>query len=130
MANRISLAVTVSILGLLAGSVPGAGLVGLAQAPAGIPRTADGKPDFSGIWQTLSAAEFDLEPHAARKDAPPGPGIVEGGVIPYRPAASGQRGEELRGQQHRGPATEVLHAGHAAGIYYPEPFQIFQRRAT
>ncbi|HEY6614395.1 MAG TPA: hypothetical protein VIZ32_07750, partial [Vicinamibacterales bacterium] len=43
-----------------------------------IPRGADGKPDFSGIWQTLSAAEYDLEPHSTRKDAPPGPGIVEG----------------------------------------------------
>jgi len=41
-----------------------------------IPRSADGKPDFSGIWQTLSAAEYDLEPHSTRKDAPPGPGIV------------------------------------------------------
>ena len=52
-----------------------------------IPRTSDGKPDFSGIWQTLGAADYDLEPHATRKDAPPGPGIAEGGLIPYQPAA-------------------------------------------
>src|SRR3954464_2318917 len=52
-----------------------------------IPRLASGKPDFSGIWQTTSVADFDLEPHSARKDAPPGVGIVEGGEIPYLPAA-------------------------------------------
>src|SRR5262245_60489654 len=38
---------------------------------AGIPRLPNGKPDFSGIWQTTSAAEYDLEPHSGRKDAPP-----------------------------------------------------------
>src|SRR5215831_9017690 len=56
------------------------------DAAEAIPRL-NGKPDFSGIWQTTSAAEFDLEPHGTRKDAPPGPGIVEGDVIPYLPAA-------------------------------------------
>ena len=35
----------------------------------------NGKPDFSGIWQSLSAADYDLEPHSNRKDAPPSEGI-------------------------------------------------------
>ncbi|MGH9159265.1 MAG: hypothetical protein ACRD2X_04685, partial [Vicinamibacteraceae bacterium] len=48
-----------------------------SAAASAIPRTADGKPDFSGIWQTLSAADYDLEPHSGRIDAPPGPGIVK-----------------------------------------------------
>ncbi len=34
----------------------------------------DGHPDFSGIWQTLSEADYDLEPHAGRRDAPPSQG--------------------------------------------------------
>ena len=61
------------------------------QAPADIPRLASGKPDFSGIWQTLSEADYDLQPHAGRRDAPPGPGVVEGGALPYLPGALAQK---------------------------------------
>ena len=43
-----------------------------------IPRTPDGKPDFSGIWESVSGADYDLEPHSGRHDAPPGAGVVEG----------------------------------------------------
>jgi hypothetical protein len=62
-----------------------------AQQAAAIPRLANGHPDFSGIWQTLSEADYDLEPHAGRRDAPPGPGVVEGGAIPYLPGVLEQR---------------------------------------
>jgi hypothetical protein len=102
---------------------------GAADTPAGaaIPRTADGKPDFSGIWQALSAAEYDLEPHIARKDAPPGPGIVEGGVIPYQPQALAQRKKNFEARATADPRLKCYTLGTPRGIYYPEPFQIFQR---
>ena len=48
-------------------------LAGNSSQAQDIPRTANGKPDFSGIWQTLSEADYDLEPHSGRRDAPPVP---------------------------------------------------------
>ena len=66
-------------------------LSGSAVAVADIPRTDAGHPDFSGIWQTLSAADSGLEAHASRPGAPPSPGIVDGGFIPYTDAALAQR---------------------------------------
>lgn len=92
-----------------------------------IPRLANGKPDFSGIWQTTSAADYDLEPHAARKDAPPGPGIVEGDAIPYLPKALEQRRKNFEARNSADPRLKCFTLGVPRGIYYPEPFQIFQR---
>jgi hypothetical protein len=99
----------------------------VAQQRADIPRTVDGKPDFSGIWQTLSAADYDLEPHATRKDAPPGAGVVEGGAIPYLPAALERRQRNFAARATADPRTKCFTLGTPRGIYYPEPFQIFQR---
>jgi hypothetical protein len=104
-------------------------LLPLAQATAAekIPRLPSGKPDLSGIWQTTSAADYDLEPHAARPDAPPGPGIVEGNVIPYLPAALEKRKQNFEQREVEDPRLKCWTLGTPRGIYYPEPFQIFQR---
>jgi len=97
------------------------------QAPEGIPRLASGRPDFSGIWQTLSEADYDLEPHAGRRDAPPGPGVVEGGEIPYLPAAEEQRQLNFEARAEADPRLQCHVLGVPRGVYYPAPFQVFQR---
>src|ERR1700728_1629715 len=65
--------------------------------PYKAPRTADGKPNLNGIWQTMNTANWDLSAHAskignvasegAQGAEPGGIGVVEGGEIPYLPEA-------------------------------------------
>src|SRR5690349_17556399 len=79
-------------------TVPTAG-----QAPADklfpaykAPRTADGKPDLSGVWEALTSANWDILAHSAQPGPQPtllgawgagrgGQSIVEGNEIPYQP---------------------------------------------
>lgn len=96
-------------------------------ALAQIPRTAAGKPDFSGVWQTLSEADYDLEPHAGRIDAPPGAGVVDGGAIPYLPGALEQRKRNFSARQKDDPRLNCWTLGAPRSVYYPAPFQVFQR---
>ena len=98
-----------------------------AADSAVIPRTTDGRPDLSGIWQTLSAADDDLEPHSTRKDAPPSRGVVEGDVIPYQAWALAQRKKNFEARATADPRSKCFSLGTPRGIYYPEPFQVFQR---
>lgn len=92
-----------------------------------LPRLANGKPNFSGIWEATSAADYDLEPHSNRKDAPPGLGIVEGGVIPYLPKALEQKKKNFERRNTDDPSLKGYSLGVPRSVYYPEPFQIFQR---
>jgi len=104
-----------------------AGLVLSASVYASdIPRTSEGRPDFSGIWQAHSGPEFDLEPHGYRKDAPPGPGVVEGGFIPYQDWALEERNRRFASRLTEDPRLQCFTLGTPRAVYYPEPFQIFQ----
>lgn len=119
---------SLGIVMLLAACVLAAPLTSAYAAGSKIPRLANGKPDFSGIWQTTSAADYDLEPHGPRKDAPPGPGIVEGGFIPYLPKALEQKKKNF---ENRATGDQVS-KGYTPSVprlaYFPEPFQILQRK--
>lgn len=98
-----------------------------APAAPAIPRQADGKPDFSGIWQVLGEADYDLEPHAGRRDAPPGPGVIDTGKIPYTPEALETRKRNFAARAKDDPRLKCWVLGVPRGVYYPAPFQIFQR---
>ena len=91
----------------------------LAAADTGgeIPRAADGKPDLSGIWQTLGALDYDLEPHGTRRDAPPGLGIVDGGTIPYQPRALEERRKRFEARATADPRTRCFTLGTPRAIY-------------
>ncbi|MBI4888758.1 MAG: hypothetical protein HY824_16795 [Acidobacteria bacterium] len=98
---------------------------GQAGGPA-IPRAPDGKPDLSGIWQVLNTAAWDIEDHSAGKGVPAGQGVVEGGEIPYLPAALAKRDDNYRNRATADPETKCFLPGVPRLMYMPFPFQIVQ----
>jgi len=103
-----------------------------AQAPAAgtqaapIPRTTDGKPNLSGIWQAVNTAAWDIQGHSAQKDIPAGQGVVEGNVIPYQPWAAEKKKENFANRATADPETRCFLPGVPRLMYMPFPFQIFQ----
>jgi hypothetical protein len=113
---------TLAFLVVLVASAPPVG----AQAPASIPRTPDGKPDFSGIWQALTAASWDIQDHPAQKGVPGGPGIVVGNEIPYQPAALARKKQNYDRRATDDPVAKCYLPGIPRLLYMPHPFQIVQ----
>ena len=114
-------------------------------------RTADGKPDFSGIWQANSLAYWDLLSHDARPIvanrgaypdvpilAPPvvalgtigwipaDVGVVEGDEIPYQPWAAARQKENFANWLDRDPEIRCYLPGVPRAMYLPYRFQIIQ----
>jgi hypothetical protein len=100
------------------------------------PRTADGRPNLNGIWQTITEAYWDVEPHAAAPGpvpalgaagaVPPGIGIVEGGRLPYQPAAAEQKRKNFQNRLALDPEIRCYLPGVPRAMYMPYPFQIIQ----
>ena len=126
-----------------------------SQTPArgaATPRLPNGKPDFNGIWQALGSAHYDIERHIARPalmlrkgpygplpavpllrlgavaSVPGGMGIVEGGVIPYKPEAAQKRDENREHWIERDPEVKCYMPGVPRATYMPFPFQIVQNQ--
>jgi hypothetical protein len=110
---------------------------GAAPAAARVPRTADGKPNLNGIWQTFGGANWNLEDHSASAGPffqegaigaiPAGQSVVEGGGdIPYTPAALAKRNENARNRLTLDPEVKCYMPGIPRGNYMPYPFQIVQ----
>jgi hypothetical protein len=122
-------------LSILFIAIPGEGQ---AQAPAAspIPRMPDGKPNFTGLWQTLGSANVDIRDHSPQPGpffqlgalgaTPAGQGIVEGGEIPYTPAAAAQQKENFQNRWKEDPEVKCYMPGIPRANYMPFPFQIVQ----
>jgi hypothetical protein len=100
------------------------------------PRTADGRPNLSGIWQAVNTANWDIQDHAARQgpviglgasfSIPAGLGVVEGGEIPYQPWAAAKKLENSKNWMTLDPEVKCYLPGVPRATYQPYPFQIFQ----
>ena len=97
-----------------------------ASGTASIPRTRDGKPDLSGIWQVLNRANDNLLAHSASEGVPGGLGVLEGDEIPYRPEALKQKQENFANRQTRDTEANCYLPGVPRITYIPFPFQIIQ----
>jgi hypothetical protein len=89
-------------------------------------RTADGKPDLSGIWQVVNTAAWNIEPHHASKDVPAGQGVVVDGAIPYQPWALEKRNENVKNRATADPESKCYLPGVPRIMFMPYPFQIVQ----
>jgi hypothetical protein len=113
-------------------SVTAAVLYGQGAAKA--PRMPDGKPNLSGIWQAMNTANWDLQDHASRPGLvvalgavgaePGGPGVVEGGEIPYLPAAKEKKKANFAQRLAADPEIKCYLPGVPRATYMPYPFQI------
>jgi hypothetical protein len=102
------------------------------------------------VWKVQNTANWDLAPHAARAalqmragpvipvpakevvalgavgSVPGGPGVVEGGAIPYKPEALKQRDENRANYLARDPEVKCFMAGIPRANYMPYAFRIVQ----
>ena len=118
-------------------------------------RTADGKPNFGGVWQALNEAHWDLQAHEARAamvtqpgiynyeyarvpaapvvalgaaaGVPGSLGVVQGdGQIPYKPETAALKQQNGENWIDRDPELKCYLPGIPRAMYMPYPFAIVQ----
>jgi len=157
MRNRahVSLFVMAIAAAMTGGAITWVADTRVAGQAARSARTADGKPNVSGIWQALNEANWDLQAHEARPAAvtqrgiypyeyarvpaapvlslgaaggvPASVGVVDGdGQIPYKAEAAAIRKANADHWIDRDPELKCYLPGTPRATYMPYPFQIVQ----
>src|SRR5690242_17110828 len=100
------------------------------------PRSADGHADLNGLWQALNTANWDLEDHSPQPGTmwetgaigavPAGQSVVDGGDIPYLPAALQKKKNNFANRRTNDPEAKCYMPGIPRANYMPYPFQIVQ----
>ena len=97
-----------------------------------------GKPNLNGIWQAMSGANWNVEPHDAAPSPnaaqlvgaigaiPAGVGVVEGGQIPYKPEALAKREANRKSAPTRDAEAACYLPGIPRATYMDHAFQIVQ----
>jgi hypothetical protein len=121
---------------LVVGGLLTLALSGPASESWRAPRGADGHADLSGVWEALNTANWDLQDHSAQPGTmwetgaigaePPGLGVVEGGAIPYLPAALETKKTNFTNRRSNDPEARCYMPGIPRANYMPYPFQIVQ----
>ena len=145
----MSVVVAGAALWLTASPIKGQAPSGSLFPPYAAPRTADGKPDLSGVWEALTSANWDILAHSAQPGPHPqllgawgagrgGESIVEGNEIPYQPWAAAKQKENFKNRMVVKVAADpsrfdngdrelqCYRPGVPRANYMPYPFQIFQ----
>jgi hypothetical protein len=155
MRNRLLALIAVAVAAAAVSAVVSVSLTRSAGSVPPSARTAEGRPDFSGIWQALNEANWDLEAHEARPGAvtqqgtypypfvqvPAAPvlalgaaggvpgslGVVtDDGRIPYTPEAAAIKKANADHWIDRDPELKCYLPGIPRAMYMPYPFQIVQ----
>jgi hypothetical protein len=127
-----SVVLTLSLIGLSVVDVGSA----FAQGSDRLARI-NGNPNINGIWQAVNTAHWNVEAHSAEAledfwqlgaigAIPAGRSVVEGGTIPYLPAARAQRDANRAGWPDSDPEAKCFRAGIPRSTYLPYPFEIIQ----
>lgn len=104
------------------------------------PATIGKDPNINGVWQAITTANYNLEPHSAAANPlpkadrelgaigaiPPGLGVVEGGRIPYKPEAMERLNHHRANLIKHDPEAACYLPGIPRASYMPHPFQIIQ----
>jgi hypothetical protein len=156
MGNRFrGSTMAIAIVSAAVGAVVSMSMTRTTGQPSRPARTADGKPNFSGVWQANNEASWDLQAHHARPASVTQPGVypyeyarvpaapvlalgaaagvpgslgvVQGdGQIPYKPEAAKIKKENEDNWIDRDPELKCYLPGLPRATYMPYPFQIVQ----